>query len=149
MPELQTSNVLKDHVLEKPERHAVVAVIVRDGKFLMIKRSHRVRAPGKICFPGGSVEEGETLPEAMTRELKEELSLDGDPVREIWTSVAPSGTHLHWWLMRIDFEQEIQPDPHEVESFEWMTDREIFDLPDLLESNAKFFDALLRKQFEV
>ena len=135
--------------LERPERHAVVAVIIFDQKYLMIKRSHCVRAPGKMCFPGGGVEAGESQPEAMVRELQEELGLDGEPIEEVWTSVAPSGTHLHWWLTKIDQQQEVRPNPHEVESFEWMSAREIMVLPDLLESNAMFFDALLRKKFSV
>jgi 8-oxo-dGTP diphosphatase len=135
--------------MERPERHAVVAVILRDDKYLMIKRSHLVRAPGQMCFPGGGVEKGETLPEAMSRELKEELGLDGTPVREVWTSVAPSGTHLHWWLTEIDFDQTVRPEPHEVESFSWMSQREILALPNLLFSNAMFFDSLLRKRFSM
>lgn len=130
------------------DRHAVVAVIVRDGEFLMIKRSHCVRAPGKMCFPGGSVEPGESLAEATARELREELGLDGEPIREIWTSVAPSKTKLHWWLTKIDFEQEVRPDPHEVESYQWMKKKDIYGLGNLLFSNAMFFDALLKRKID-
>ena len=129
--------------------HAVVAVVVEDDRYLMIRRSHRVRAPLKMCFPGGRVEPGETHPAAMARELYEELGLVGTPVREIWHSIAPSGTELHWWLTEIEPNQEVRPDPHEVESFAWMTQREIFALCDLLPTNAQFFDALLKKRFTI
>lgn len=55
-------------------RQRVSAVIVKDGKILLIRRVK----PGEeyFIFPGGGVDEGETLEEALIREVKEELSLD-------------------------------------------------------------------------
>ena len=37
-------------------RHAVVAIIVEQSKYLVIRRSAFVRAPGLLCFPGGGIE---------------------------------------------------------------------------------------------
>ncbi len=56
----------------------VKAVIVRDGKdILLLKRSKdSIIFPGKYDLPGGSVENGETLQEAMHREIKEETGLE-------------------------------------------------------------------------
>ena len=57
---------------DRPKR-AVVAVI-RDGdNFLAIKRAENIRAPGKICFPGGGIESNESEEIALVREIKEEL----------------------------------------------------------------------------
>ena len=58
--------------------HPVVgvgAVVVRDGKALIIKRAHEPRK-GEWSLPGGLVELGESLIDAVRREIKEETSLD-------------------------------------------------------------------------
>jgi ADP-ribose pyrophosphatase YjhB (NUDIX family) len=53
---------------------AVSAVIFRDGKVLLVRRA---REPGRGLYsvPGGRVEHGETLHEAVAREVREETSL--------------------------------------------------------------------------
>lgn len=53
----------------------VGAVIIRDGKLLLEKRGNEP-ARGKWSIPGGVVELGETLEDAVIRETKEETSLD-------------------------------------------------------------------------
>jgi ADP-ribose pyrophosphatase YjhB (NUDIX family) len=62
---------------EYPE-HPVVgvgAVIVRDGRALIVKRAHEPRK-GEWSLPGGLVDLGESLTEAVRREVKEETGLD-------------------------------------------------------------------------
>jgi 8-oxo-dGTP diphosphatase len=56
---------------------AVGAVIVRDGRALIVKRAHEPRQ-GEWSLPGGLLELGESLEEAVRREVKEETSLDVD-----------------------------------------------------------------------
>ena len=53
----------------------VGAVVVRDGKALVIKRAHEPRK-GEWSLPGGLLELGESLQDAARREIKEETSLD-------------------------------------------------------------------------
>ena len=64
-----------------PERPylAVSAAIVRDGKVLIVRRA---RAPAQNLFtlPGGAVETGEQLTEAVAREVREETQLEIAPV---------------------------------------------------------------------
>ena len=55
---------------------AVGAVAVFDGAILMVRRG-RGPAQGTWSVPGGRVEPGETLAEAVVRELSEETGLDG------------------------------------------------------------------------
>ncbi|HZD90610.1 MAG TPA: NUDIX hydrolase [Pseudolabrys sp.] len=58
---------------------AVSAAVVRDGKLLVVRRARRP-ALNLYSFPGGGVELGETLTEAVRREVREETGLDIEPV---------------------------------------------------------------------
>ena len=53
---------------------AVSAVIVRDGEFLAVRRA-RPPMQGLFTLPGGGVEAGESLAEAVCREAREETGL--------------------------------------------------------------------------
>ena len=64
---------------EIPVHRGVVAVVLRGDRFLVIRRSQVVRAPGMHCFPGGSIEAGESESDAVRREMLEELALAAEP----------------------------------------------------------------------
>jgi 8-oxo-dGTP pyrophosphatase MutT (NUDIX family) len=125
----------------EPQRHGVVAVVIRNGGFLVIRRSQHVRAPLRHCFPGGSIEPGEDEPAAVRRELLEELALEATPQRLLWRSTTPWNVALAWWLAEIEPAAALVANPLEVESFAWLTADEIRKLPDLLASNREFLDA--------
>lgn len=62
---------------EYPE-HPVVGVggvVVRNGRALIVKRAHEPRK-GEWSLPGGLLELGESLQDAVRREIKEETMLD-------------------------------------------------------------------------
>ena len=58
---------------------AVSAAIIRDGRVLVARRA-RGPALGVWTMPGGVVEAGETLTEALVREIEEETALAIEPV---------------------------------------------------------------------
>jgi ADP-ribose pyrophosphatase YjhB (NUDIX family) len=58
---------------------AVSAAIFRDGRVLIVRRA-RPPAHGLYTLPGGGVELGETLEEAVIREVREETALEITPV---------------------------------------------------------------------
>jgi len=58
---------------------AVSAAIIRDGRVLVARRA-RGPALGVWTMPGGVVEAGETLTEALVREIEEETALNIEPV---------------------------------------------------------------------
>ncbi|MCP3848662.1 MAG: 8-oxo-dGTP diphosphatase MutT, partial [Gammaproteobacteria bacterium] len=63
-------------VHKAPCIHVAVAVIVRDGFVLISKRAKKAHQGGLWEFPGGKVESGETVQEALCREIKEELDIN-------------------------------------------------------------------------
>ncbi len=58
---------------------AVSAAIIRDGKVLVVRRA-RKPALDLYSLPGGAVELGESLVDAVIREVREETSLAIEPV---------------------------------------------------------------------
>jgi ADP-ribose pyrophosphatase YjhB (NUDIX family) len=58
---------------------AVSAAIIRDGKVLVVRRA-RNPALNLYTLPGGVVEAGETLDEALVREVREETALTIEPL---------------------------------------------------------------------
>jgi 8-oxo-dGTP diphosphatase len=56
----------------------VGAVIIEDGRVLLVKRGHPPLA-GEWSIPGGALELGETLREAAVREAREETCLTVEP----------------------------------------------------------------------
>ncbi len=124
-------------------RQAAVAAIVREGKLLVIKRALTVRAPGKLCFPGGHIETGEHAAEAIVRELREELGVRAVAIAPLWVSTAPSGCQLHWIECKIvESELMLKPNPSEVHSVQWMTIEQLAEHPEVLTSNFSFLECV-------
>ena len=130
-------------------RRGVVAVFVRDERLLVIRRSQTVLAPGMYCFPGGGIEGVESEPEALVREIQEELNIVATPIRPLWSSVTSWRIALSWWLAELPEGQPPVPNPAEVESIHWHTIAEIVALPNLLESNADFLMRVARGEISL
>ncbi|MDG2381878.1 MAG: NUDIX domain-containing protein [Pirellulaceae bacterium] len=130
----------------EPARRGVVGVFYRDDRFLVIRRSQRVRAPGAYCFPGGGVEVGETETIALIREMDEELSASVQILHRIWQCETPSGTRLGWWQVNLQPQSPFIPNPAEVESLHWLTLEQVLYLPGLLLTNRHFLAAVASQQ---
>jgi 8-oxo-dGTP diphosphatase len=76
---------------------AVSAAIIRDGRVLVVQRA-RSPAAGLFTLPGGVVECGETLEEAITREVREETAL----------TIAPVGLAGHREVIACDAERRVE-----------------------------------------
>jgi len=82
---------------------AVSAAILRDGKVLVVRRA-RKPALKLYTLPGGVVEAGETLVQAVKREVREETALVVEPIalaghREVIARDAQGRTQRHFVIL--------------------------------------------------
>ena len=131
-----------EKIRQTPSRRGAVAIMVQDGRMLVIRRSRHVIAPLAYCFPGGGIEEGETEEAAAVREVQEEIGIPIRPLRRLWECTTAWNVHLAWWLAEMDPAAVAVPNPREVASIHWFTPREMASLPDLLDSNREFLDLI-------
>ncbi|WP_342320958.1 pyrimidine (deoxy)nucleoside triphosphate diphosphatase [Kosakonia sp. BYX6] len=78
----------------------VAAIIEREGNILLAQRPPHADQPGLWEFAGGKVEAGETQPQALVRELQEELGIEVVPARYVAShqrEVSGRIIHLHAW----------------------------------------------------
>ena len=61
---------------------AVIALVVKDDRILLVRRANRPDA-GRWGFPGGKIEFGETVLTAAERELVEETRIEGQALRVV------------------------------------------------------------------
>lgn len=86
----------------------VAAIIEKNGKILLAQRPAHADQAGLWEFAGGKVEAGESQPQALVRELQEELAIHACPGRYIAShrrEVSGRLIHLHaWHVARYDGE---------------------------------------------
>ncbi|MPZ27480.1 MAG: NUDIX domain-containing protein [Micromonosporaceae bacterium] len=125
----------------KPE--AVVAVLARAGRLLVIRRGERVRNPGYWTLLSGRIEPGESPSAALVREIREEIGLAARPVAKIWECETDDGAfRLHWWTARLDAGDPV-PEPGEVAELRWVTAAEYRRLAPTFAGDHEFFDRVL------
>ena len=122
---------------------AVVPILRKDGRVLVIKRGPDVILPGYWCPPSGRIEPGETQEQAVVREVAEELGLVAKPVAKVWECATDDGDFtLHWWIAEVD-DDELHPDPGEVAEDRWVTADEFLELTPTFEGDRRFFVEVL------
>ena len=133
---------------------AVSAAIVRDGKVLVVRRA-RKPALNLYTMPGGVVETGETLFEAVTREVREETALAIEPValaghREAMTRDAEGKIERHFVILCFAA-RWLSGEPvlnEELDDWRWLAPSELASLhttEGLAEIVASAVDILSRK----
>ena len=114
---------------------AVSAAILRDGQVLLVRRA-RPPADGLFSLPGGVVEVGETLTEALKREVREETSLGIEPValagyREVVGRDADDKVERHFVILPFAA-RWVSGEPllnEELSEWRWVNPDEIAGLP--------------------
>lgn len=117
----------------------VGAVAVDDGRLLLVRRG-RGPAQGDWSVPGGRVEPGETLGEAVVRELAEETGLDGlcGPLLGWVERIGDDHHHVI-----LDFVVDILEPGEPVAGDDaveaaWVPLADVAEMPDLVEGLAEF-----------
>jgi ADP-ribose pyrophosphatase YjhB (NUDIX family) len=80
-------------------RIRVTGVVIEDGRILLLNQD--TDSGRSWSLPGGKLEEGETLAEALIREIKEETGLDIEPGRLLYVC-----DHLPAQVVHMTFEAQ-------------------------------------------
>lgn len=99
----------------------VAAIIEKEGKILLAQRPPKSDQAGLWEFAGGKVEQGETQPQSLIRELREELGIVVEPQQWVAShqhQVSGRLIHLHAWLVRW-YSGELTA--HEHSALAWVT----------------------------
>jgi ADP-ribose pyrophosphatase YjhB (NUDIX family) len=111
---------------------AVSAAIIRDGKVVIVRRGAGV-ATGVYTLPGGVVEAGETVKEAVIREVWEEVGMTIEPLepagyREMIARDADGQVKRHFVILCFAarwIAGEPTPDLTEIVEAEWRLPAEV------------------------
>jgi 8-oxo-dGTP diphosphatase len=113
---------------------AVSAAIFRDGKVLLTRRA-RSPAKGFYSLPGGRVEFGESLHQALAREIDEETGLDIDIVGLAgWREVLPAAAGAGHYLIMSFAARWVAREPvlnDELDDYRWVAPEALASLGDL------------------
>jgi mutator protein MutT len=120
-------------------------LIVRDGRVLLGRRAaHKRICPNTWDLIGGHVEAGETLGQALIRELSEEIDVRPMRFYEIATIDfgSEAGRPVRYHMFRVDaFEGEPHLANHEHTALRWFDLADAAALPDL--ASARYRPILL------
>ncbi len=113
-----------------PEVQVVVGYLIREGKVLVGRRKPGGMLGGLWELPGGKVETGETLEEALRREIAEETGIRVLHRLRYVGHVRHTYTHLRVVLhLFTAFAGEDVRRVEEVETLRWVSPEELHDLP--------------------
>ena len=114
--------------MDKIQRIEVTAFIINKNKTLILKRAeHKKVLPGFFELPGGGVEFGEGLEDALKREVKEEIDLE-IKVNKLYSSFSSIINNTQYidiqFYVEIISNLEIRLSPEHV-GFKWISENEI------------------------
>jgi mutator protein MutT len=119
-----------------------VGILRRDGKILACQRKKGGRYEFKWEFPGGKVEPGETIPDCLKRELREELSIT---VRSVDGIEVQSAEYEDGGVFEVSYCNvsafEGEPTNIVFEQIRWVTLEELRTL-DILEGNRDYIASM-------
>jgi len=130
-----------------PKTQAVAAIICRDSRFLLGRRSpHKKLAPGWWSPISGGIEPGETPAQAVERECREEIGVRAQAARPVAELDIQGGAiRLYFWLVNI-----LAGEPHlnndENSELRWFSIAEMKTTPNLFTEDIAIFERFLREE---
>lgn len=108
----------------------VAAVVARDGRLLLCQRHQGPHLPLLWEFPGGKVDPGETAPEALVRELDEELGVASE-VGPLFCEVRHRYPEKNVWIRFYPTTIRGRPRPRVHRAIRWIPLRDLggYDIP--------------------
>ena len=123
-------------------KQVAAALIVRGENILCCQRTEYQALPLKWEFPGGKIEQGEAAPEALQRELEEELGVQAKIGRKVAQMqhhyVNGNAVELHFFLVE---QYEGQMQNRIFREIRWVDRRELPSL-DFLDADRKLVQQL-------
>jgi len=119
------------------------ALIARDGRLLLARRPPDKALGGKWEFPGGKVEPGESAPDALRREIAEELAVSitvGQPLPPVVHDYGAFAIRLIPFVCRLDAGTPI---PHEHTDVRWIPPSSVAAM-DIADADRPVIQAYLR-----
>ncbi len=129
------------------EQPIAVAIVERDGQFLVGQRPEGVALAGYWEFPGGKLDDGELPAEAAVRECREETGLVVDVVKALSTvhhRYDHGAVVLHFFLCRLRDPRASSP----LRPFAWVARNELAQLA-FPPANQNVVQSLLRTDDEL
>lgn len=110
----------------KPAFDAVSCFFRSNGDMLLLHRNLHLPQGGKWGMPGGKVHEGESLPHAMIRELREETDhkiheSDIQYFDSVYVSHPEHQFVYHMFSLVLKQKPDITIDPQEHQAFVWVS----------------------------
>lgn len=102
----------------------VAGFIIKDGKVILAKRKKGDPLEGLWEFPGGKVEEGESLFDAIKREMIEELNIRINPIK-VLTEIVHNYPHISFRMYLILGTTEDNPTPIESDEIVMVSPEDI------------------------
>lgn len=113
-------------------RVTVKALVVKDGKILLIKESPELS--GKWELPGGGLDFGEDIHEGLRREVEEEMGMKVKSIEErpqyVWTWRYENKRNMDWYYSlvvayKVEFESFDFKTTEECEEIGWFSKEEL------------------------
>ena len=145
MPVDRAKECLRCGLINFPRLSPAVIVLVERGRELLMARSPHF-PPGRYSVIAGFVEPGETLEQAVAREVKEEVDVDIKNICYFGSQPWPFPNSLMVGFLAEYAGGEIRIDDREVEDARWFTVDNLPSLPGTISISRRLIDWFIAKQ---
>ncbi len=117
--------------MENRKHIVAISALIKNqtgDKFLIIKRNKgEIAYPGKWCYPGGKLEKGETIMQALDREVLEEVGLEIEDSKKFvkdHTFIRPDGHNVLGLIFLVKANTHKVKLADEFDDYKWVTPEE-------------------------